>query len=140
LFSFFKIIELKFLFFSFLFCFCNAYHMSCCLQVVPLDAQAAYQLCAVSSKSLLLWDLRAGPAAAATIPLQAPSAVLRAMPGGQVLLSAAANGQVHGALRRAVGLLCNSSTGCSGHVIRYVALVGYLGPKQAWYCCACLQC
>lgn len=65
-----------------------------CTQVVALDAQAAYQLCAMSGKTLLLWDLRAGQAAAAALPLQAPQTVLQAMPGGQVLLSAAANGQV----------------------------------------------
>lgn len=64
------------------------------VQVVSLDAQAAYQLCAVAGKSLLLWDLRAGPAAAAILPLQAPPTVVRAMPGGQVLLSAEGNGQV----------------------------------------------
>jgi hypothetical protein len=80
----------------------NLIHKPCCVfvgvcwtqQVVALDAQAAYQLCAMSGKTLLLWDLRAGPAAAATLPLQAPQTVLQAMPGGQVLLSAAANGQV----------------------------------------------
>lgn len=64
------------------------------LQVVALDADAAYQLAAVSGKSLLLWDLRASPGAAAALPLQAPPTVLRAMPGGQVLLTAEANGQV----------------------------------------------
>lgn len=64
------------------------------LQVVSLDAQAAYQLCAVAGKSLLLWDLRAGPAAAGSLPLPAAPTVLRALPGGQVLLSAEANGQV----------------------------------------------
>lgn len=72
-------------------CMCVCCHL---VQVVSLDAQAAYQLCAVAGKSLLLWDLRTGPAAAASLPLQAPPAVVRAMPGGQVLLSAEGSGQV----------------------------------------------
>lgn len=68
----------------------------CFMQAVACmeEAQAAYQLAAVSGRSLLLWDLRAGPAAAAQLPLQAVPTVLRALPGGEVLLTAEQNGQV----------------------------------------------
>lgn len=78
--------------------------------MTALDAQAAYHLAAAARQSLLLWDLRAGPAAAATLPLQGVPRALQAMPQGQVLLTADSNGQVcllSGRLSRIVSYISN---------------------------------
>lgn len=101
--------------------------VACTLQVVALDAQAAYQLCAMSGKTLLLWDLRAGPAAAAALPLQAPQTVLQAMPGGQVLLTAAANGQVRDG-GACVRVFCEAAT----HLQSTALTPGGTTPKAWW--------
>lgn len=63
-----------------------------------LDRSAAYQIVAAKPGGLVLWDCRAASRAVVELAISSQAQHLQVMPGGTVLLTAAADGQV-GVLR-----------------------------------------
>ena len=59
-----------------------------------LERSAAYQVVAAKAGGLVLWDCRAASRAVAEVATRSDTQLLQPMPGGTVLLAAAADGQV----------------------------------------------